>query len=346
MLTQAEIANLSVVFRDFQQTLQTRWPGSEVFPLGSFVTELASRTSDADCMVRVPQHDVTTARYLVLHTARLLLQQPALYHTVRAKVDPTRRIPLLKFTYLPTNTNCDVNFISNLALENSRMMGYYFSLNDKFLHLAAILKYWSKIHRLRSSDTLASNSLNLLIIFYLQQRNMAPPFTLLQRHTNCPVNNWETSFKRIFFNTTNSATLYELLGGFFKYYSEFNFEEYVVSPLLGRPIRKQQFRNVDSLPEELFLYKNYMRKPGSKPLTFNTKLCVQDVIEQRRNTADVPDTKANRFITHVKLAAALFDILSKDRVLRILLAQYRIGETMSLKYCVNATRLHYINKLQ
>lgn len=294
--------------------------GSEVVPLGSFVTGLATKSSDADCMVKMPDQNLTSITKLVLEAADLLKRYPLLYEGVRSKIDPKRRIPLLKFIYVPTKRNCDVNFISTLGLQNSLMMGYYLNLEEKFLSLAAILKLWSKIHRLRSTDTLASNTLNLLIIFYLQQNNLAPSFHLLQKHLlSYPTDDWVTSFETVPNNFTTKLSLYRLLGGFFKYYSSFNFEEYIVSPLLGYPLAREAFKDINSLPTEMFLYKKYMRKPDSKPLILNTKLCVQDAIEQRRNTAvEVSANNANVFMSHVNFAAQMFDVFPEDIFLKVL----------------------------
>lgn len=291
-----------------------------MYPLGSFMTGLASKSSDADCMVIIPRHHITEERQLILEAAHLLTQHPELYDQVRPKVKPGRRIALLKFIYIPTRRNCDVNFISNIALQNTKMMAYYFELDDKFLALAAILKLWVKVQGLKDSDAIASNSLNLLIIFYLQQEKLAPPFVLLQKHLiRCPEGDWETSFNKIHYNNTKMVDLYQLLGGFFKYYSDFKFDEYVVSPLVGRPIHRRAFKNIESLPEELSLYKKYMKKPNSRPLALNTKLCVQDAIEQRRNTANVDEEKANKFISLVKFAATMFKFVPKNKFLAALL---------------------------
>ncbi|CAB3240676.1 unnamed protein product [Arctia plantaginis] len=321
MLTAIEMANFSNVFHDLQGTLQTIWPGSEVVPLGSFVTGLATKSSDADCMVKMPDHNLTSVTNLVLEAAHLLRRHPLLYENVISKIDAKRRIPLLKFIYIPTKRNCDVNFISNIGLQNSLMMGYYLNLEKKFLSLAAILKLWSKVHRLRSTDTLASNTLNLLIIFYLQQYNLAPPFHLLQKHLlTYPMTDWVTSFKTVSYNSTTKVSLYQLLGGFFKYYSTFNYEEYIVSPLLGYPLARKSFEDINSLPKEMFLYKNYVRKPDSKPLILNTTLCIQDAIEQRRNTAaEVSENNAIIFMSHVRFAARMFDVLPKEMFLKVLL---------------------------
>lgn len=286
MLTSVEKANFSNVFHDLQETLQTLWPGSEVVPLGSFVTGLAMKSSDADCMVKTPDQNRTSTTKLILDAANLLKRHPLLYDSVVPVIDPNRRIPLLTFLYVPAKRKCDVSFNSNLGVQNSLMMRYYLNLEDKFLSLAAILKLWSKIHRLQSRVILANYNLTLLIIFYLQQNNLAPPFYLLQKDLlTYPMSDWMTNFKAIPYNSTTKISLYRLLGGFFKYYSSFNFEEYIVSPLLGYPLAKKAFKDINSLPKEMFLYKNYISKADSKPLILTTKLCIQDAIEQRRNTA-------------------------------------------------------------
>nr|CAH7715489.1 unnamed protein product [Callosobruchus chinensis] len=70
--------------------------------------------------------------------------------------------------------------------------------------------------------------------------------------------------------------LSELLTDFFKFYSNFDFETLVISPFLGRSLKKQQFENHESLPDELKPYKTYLRTEQAIPFKHQAVVCIQD----------------------------------------------------------------------
>lgn len=61
---------------------------------------------------------------------------------------------------------------------------------------------------------------------------------------------------------SSELSLYEILLGFFEYYSTFDFESDVVCPLIGHPIKKKLFekKNLKKLPKEMHKYKQKVKE--------------------------------------------------------------------------------------
>ncbi|KAJ8720443.1 hypothetical protein PYW07_012486 [Mythimna separata] len=154
------------------------------------------------------------------------------------------------------------------------------------------------------------------------QKKMAPPGYMLQVNSRPHyIIGRDLGFDELPYNTTNTENLHQLLGGFFKYYSEFNFEEYVVSPFTGRPILRSAFTNVESFPEEYTLYDKLDRTillALRNPL--DTAMVVQDVFSYDLNTAYlVSREQALKFKYLMKLVATMFEELPSDRILSAIL---------------------------
>lgn len=181
--------------------------------------------------------------------------------------------------------------------------------------MAVIIKYWAKVHELSGTGKLTNYALTLMIIFYLQQ----PPLSLLpsvewlqrDRINDVFVDFWNTGFMNnssLLPSTSNPATISELLGGFFQYYSVFNFEEMVVCPFMGTPIKKEAFRDTAALPNEFSLYKKNVLKNYVMPIRYQTSICVQDPFEQCHNVASTITSKLALDIkTFFKFAASAYE---------------------------------------
>ncbi|KAG6454247.1 hypothetical protein O3G_MSEX008603 [Manduca sexta] len=158
--------------------------------------------------------------------------------------------------------------------------------------MAVFIKYWAKVHDLTGTGKLTNYALTMMIIFYFQQPHVAilPSVVWLQRDSanDYIVDFWNTGFmckKEFFPPTKNRANIAELLGGFFKYYSLFNFDELIVCPYLGFPIKKMVFQDLYALPNEFDRYRCNVLQGNVLPLRLNTPMCVQDPFEQSHNVA-------------------------------------------------------------
>ncbi|KAJ8719867.1 hypothetical protein PYW08_012042 [Mythimna loreyi] len=280
-LTAEKVHNLRRLFDDLKQALQYVAPGCTIEPFGSVVTGLGIKTSDVDCYVALPNGEQPHIGHVI--RARNVLNR---YHRKFSQIIAitTAKVPIVKFFHLPTQCQCDVNFKSPAGVRNSQLVAFLLHYDKRALPLAVLIKYWSKVHKFTGTNLMGNYSLILMLIFYLQLMNIIPSIYELQR--NVPpyyVDSWNTAFDAsMTSNTRNSDTLYELLGGFFKCYSTFNYKENMISPYMGRVINKKCFDNFD-MPEEYSLYKNQVSKDVRKKLKTDSKICIQDPFEHNRN---------------------------------------------------------------
>lgn len=185
---------------------------------------------------------------------------------------PTARIPVVTFRDLETDIECDISLENPLAIRNTRLLRVYSECDPRVRPLVYALKHWAKVRRVNNAQegTLSSYGYILSLIYYLQTRN-PPVLPNLQRlHPSwagdsvdnsrqmsghlptvrvkhpverVPVDTYfydpgDTSRLRAF-GARNTATVGELLAGFFRHMScEFDYKAQVVSVNSARAISK------------------------------------------------------------------------------------------------------------
>lgn len=261
-------------------------------PFGSITTGLGIKTSDADCYVHIPNQPrhLAAAGGHVNRAKRVLQAYPQLFAEILSI--PRANTPIVKFFHIPTKTNCDLSFKTPLGAQNSKLIAFLLQSDPRLIPMAVVIKYWAKIHGLSGTGKLSNYALTMLIIFYLQQPpiSILPSVEWLQRDgaNDVIVDFWNTGFmdkRGLLPPSTNTSSISELLGGFFEFYVSFNFEEFVVCPFLGRPIKKDAFKDMVSLPSEFERYKCNVLNGLVMPIRFTTSMCVQDPFEQCHNVA-------------------------------------------------------------
>lgn len=294
-LKMEEVQSLSLLYSDLELALQAHWPGCKAIPFGSITTGLGIRTSDADCFINIPgQFRMPTGNY-VNKAKRVLQQYPGTFAEILAI--PRANTPIVKLYHIPTQTNCDVTFKSPLGAQNSRLLALLLHADARLLPLAVLLKYWAKAHELTGTGKLTNYALILLLVFYLQQAPaVLPAVAWLQRDPQHAymVDHWNTGFNADpaqFPPTVNTSSISELLGGFFEYYSIFNFDEMIVCPYLGVPIKREIFKDTANMPKEFDLYKNNVLNNYVMPMRYQTAMVVQDPFEQCHNVASTITSK-------------------------------------------------------
>ncbi|KAI5638232.1 cid1 family poly A polymerase domain-containing protein [Phthorimaea operculella] len=323
-LTKTEVENLQILIDDVQKTLGARWPGCRMYPFGSIVTGLGITTSDIDCFVQLPSW-VRLESKLVYKARAYLQAQPHLFNELTAI--PMAKVPIVKFHHIPTRRHCDINFTSMAGVQNSKLIAYLLHVDPRALPLAVLIKYWSKVHNLTGTNLMPNYALTMLVIFYLQHLEILPPVCLLQQ--NCRefmVENWNSAFNSVPFRAgqNNKLTLYQLLGGFFDYYSSFDFDNLIISTYLGRAIHKSHFQAIEMAPLEFGLYRYNIAQGICKPLRIDTKLCVQDPFEHARNcSVGVHQKLFDMVMKYIKKSAEMFYNEESDRYLKAILTSYK-----------------------
>lgn len=349
-LTQEDVNALSAVYVDLENVLQTLWPGCKAMPFGSITTGLGIKTSDADCFVNVPaqwwragqvgqagqgpragQGAQAQLQAQVVNRAKRLLQaHPALFAEVLSI--PRANTPLVKLFHLPTATNCDLSFKTPLGVQNSKLIAFLLHSDPRLVPLAVLLKYWAKVHGLSGTGKITNYALVLMILFYVQQppRPILPTVEWLQRDASNDliVDFWNAGFmfrRELMPANNNKSTICELVGGFFDFYNRFNFEEMVVCPYLGVPIKKMAFSNFSMLPAAFQRYKNNVLNNIVFPIRNDTEICVQDPIDHSHNVSSAASNRtAIEIKAYIKFAVNAYDkekINNNENFLRTILLQ-------------------------
>ncbi|CAG5023642.1 unnamed protein product [Parnassius apollo] len=312
-LTQEEVTKLSTLYTDLEEILRQLWPGCMAMPFGSITTGLGIKTSDADCYVDIP-HEFRHPNVSYVSKAKRILQgYPHLFAELIAI--PRAHTPIVKFFHIPTQTNCDLTFKTPLGMQNSRLIAFLLHADPRFIPMAVVIKYWAKIHGFSGTGKLTNYALTMLIIFYLQLDpiSILPSVQWLQKDpaNECIIDFWNTGFIKqpdLLPKSSNTSSISELLGGFFEFYSTFNFNEMVVCPYIGQPIKKEAFKDPNLLPNEFERYKQNIAKHLTLPLRFTTSICVQDPIELCHNVASAITSKmAEEIKTYFKFAANAYE---------------------------------------
>lgn len=239
----------------------------------------------------VPQWERKQPKKLVFIAFRSLMSQPDLF----AELLPIARakVPLVKFLHVPTGRHCDASFKSPQGIRNSLLLAFLVHLDPRILSVAIIIKFWAKVHKLTGTNLMPNYALILLIVFYFQQVNILPSVYELQAklepHQQCIVDHWETGFVHIpdypHKSRKNELNLYELLAGFFEYYSSYDFAMNIVSVYLGCSINRELFKSLNTVPTVFRLYDTNLRNGSVQPLRIYDSMCIQDPFDHSRNCA-------------------------------------------------------------
>lgn len=188
-------------------------------------------------------------------------------------------IDFIEFYHIPTGCHIDLILNDLDGLRLTELATYLVYLDARVYELVMIIRYWATIHHLTEVRVLSNYAVTLMVVFYLQQQGILPSIASLQNEHTEPffIKGWNTGFDRIKYESRNEVTLYNLLGGFFEYYSEFNFGKNIISTFTGRPIRRKLFKDLETVPVEYKLYKRNVRQGISRALILeHTQVIIQD----------------------------------------------------------------------
>lgn len=268
--------------------------GCKAVPFGSIPTGLGIKTSDADCFIDIPVLFRQPNGNYVNKAKRVLMQYSNTFAEILAI--PRANTPIVKFYHTPTETNCDVTFKTPLGTQNSRLVAFLLQSDPRLLPMSVIIKYWAKVHELSGTGKLTNYALTLMIVFYLQQapHGLLPSVRRLQAGAALPLDHWDAGFAPDVARLpprSDTSSISELLGGFFEYYALFNFDEMVICPYLGVPIKRDLFKETAKLPDEFERYKINVINHYVMPLRYQTSIVVQDPFEQCHNVSSTVTSK-------------------------------------------------------
>ncbi len=184
------------------------------------------------------------------------------------------KIPVCKFIHKDYDLPVDISIENTIALENTNMIRIYMELDERAQELAFALKSWSKRRCIAHPEegTLSSYSWVLMLIHYLQ-RTSPPVLPFLQEDRDGEFKPFVHSYggeiiecaydENPGFKSSNQSSTGDLLVGFFKYYTTFDWSDQIVN------IRGE------------FGYRKKDQEPNFK----NKPMAIEDPFIRDRNTA-------------------------------------------------------------
>lgn len=162
----------------------------------------------------------------------------------------TARTPLVKFVDAETGLDVDFCINNKLGFRNTLLLSAYNDYDARVRNLARFVKDWAKANQVIGTPEgyLNSYAYVILVIYYLQQSSppVLPHNLQLLATESAPIDDlkwnyqdrWETKFFSDVSSLSpsgNSQSLGELMVGFFKYYSNFDWSRHAVCMRLSRP---------------------------------------------------------------------------------------------------------------
>ncbi|KAH9922331.1 uncharacterized protein BXZ73DRAFT_104149 [Epithele typhae] len=235
--TTEEMAVKEDVRKLLERLIRTIEPDSRLLSFGSSANGFSLKNSDMDLCCLIDAGERLNASDLVTMVGDLL-ERETKFHV---KPLPHARIPIVKLNLdpspaLPFGIACDIGFENRLALENTRLLMCYASVDPARVRtMVLFLKVWSKRRKINSpyKGTLSSYGYVLLVIYFLVHVKNPPVLPNLQQmpplrpipdeesHLN-GYNIWffdDVELLRQRWQSSNADTVADLLIDFFKFYS-------------------------------------------------------------------------------------------------------------------------------
>lgn len=174
------------------------------------------------------------------------------------------------------------------------------------------LKIWAKNIGLISTTGFSSYSVYWLGLFYMQVMGILPSIYDLQKsESELIIEDWNycafsKNKQECFKDKHKDLSESDIMNAIFSYYSNFDFNTFVISPYIGFPVLKNNFINIDQLPEEYWRYKQFhlVNEKNNKLLLLgDTKfnMYIQDPFQHNKNiTARVIPKMFEKFILACK----------------------------------------------
>lgn len=229
------------------------------------------------------------------------------------------RIPLIKLIHKNTNTECDLSFSSELGVRNSLLMKIYVNINEKLKHLVLFLKYLLKKYDLHGSGKFTTYVVFWMVVYFMQQKKFVPPAAEIREAASEKyyVFQWDCSLPTDFCWTfpVESPSLFVLLIEFLKFYSEFNFLNYVICPYLGRTFLLEDFLTLN-IPRDVFATYCNDVETGNTATFGNCVVNIQDPSEHSLNISKFLDavivSKFKFFCNYLQKALSQYHFKMED----------------------------------
>ncbi|KAL6262470.1 hypothetical protein P5V15_007555 [Pogonomyrmex californicus] len=267
-LTDLEIRLRFHTAQHLEQYFSGLFHNMRVLPFGSSINGFGRRKCDLD-LVLVPDYSQEGNSRLVFHSKPIRhndrnetkeflgILANAMYQFIPGISNVRRileaRVPIIKFHYDYTQIECDLSATNMTAVYMSELLNLYGEMDWRVRPLVTAIRVWAKRQEITADvpgQWITNFPLTLLVLFYLQQKEILPSLKILKLHAargdvRCTENGIDCTFLRDinklpadFKYKLNQDSLETLLHDFFEYYSTFNFDIYGICIREGRQIQK------------------------------------------------------------------------------------------------------------
>ncbi|XP_050062298.1 uncharacterized protein LOC114122721 isoform X2 [Aphis gossypii] len=240
---------LNLIFNSIRNCAKHHLIGSETYAFGSRIS--------AGTFWGQLSNDLHAQTNLVRYFAKLFGSQKYEYSQILAIT--ASRVPIVTFFHVPSGLYCDLSFKSGLSVYNTKLIKLYLSLDERVNWIVcAVVKYWALQSCMKNRNMFKSYSLAWLVLFYLIVIHVIPPLMFLRRHADYSksltsdvmfIEDWDCTFctpekaKQIW--RVPNISYFDLLFGFFNYYSDLNrLRKSVLCPIIGQVIPKSDLYNI------------------------------------------------------------------------------------------------------
>ncbi|XP_043590848.1 uncharacterized protein LOC122571314 isoform X1 [Bombus pyrosoma] len=283
------------VKQSLENSVKLYFPTVKGFIFGSRVTGLGFPNSDIDIYLDCEntygqdtlhnnQDNNTLAQTHFILIKKILQEQKGEWEI--KQVVEKAKVPIIKLIYKRNGLHCDVCTTNSLSVENSKLIR---SFNDAYLpcrKLILVIKKWFSYINLPERHGLTNYALAWLVIFYLQRKSYLESVAELiqEKNESQIICGWETGVAQPKKNNKSEQSISTLLMGFFQFYTNFDYQHYIICPLMGQPIAKRAFAESIMLPKEMKHYIKHLRtSKDPEYFRIDSPLCVQDPFELSHN---------------------------------------------------------------
>ncbi|KAF2358633.1 PAP/25A-associated [Trinorchestia longiramus] len=200
---------------------------------------------------------------------------------------PRARVPIVKFCLL--GVSVDLSFRNAMPIQNTALIKLFTSVHPCVRPYMMLVRFWAKTQNIagggKPATLLTNYALTMLMAFVLMNKQqILPPVAQLRnnQYRNVIINGWNCGFSDVIpyaYRQTRKYSIFELALNFFDYYANLDASQWVICPLLGRLVSKEDM-NSKSM-KRLPMLEDYCRVSGN--IQLDTALCVQDPFDLIHN---------------------------------------------------------------
>uniref|UniRef100_A0A0P4WES5 Uncharacterized protein n=1 Tax=Scylla olivacea TaxID=85551 RepID=A0A0P4WES5_SCYOL len=271
-------------------------------------------------------------------------------HAIKVEPVPRARVPIVKFQDRASRIMVDLSFRHGMPVYNTQLIYQYTQTHPLVRPYLMVIRYWAKVQDVagggKPSLLITNYALTMMMLFHLMHRDdpIVPSLAALRynRATYTPVfiGPWDVGFSsnvNDWFVKVHSVTVMDLVSEFFSFYGEMDASQWVISPLTGMLIARNDVLTMSrNLPACLNTYLQQDDK-----IQLDTELCVQDPFEHSHNcTRGLIKSSFLEFQYKCRRAASISkNILKGEQTLNDLFQSIEVTPDMISDGCQGSSQL-------